>query len=255
VLRHGQAIAVDDIHNTTFIDHDLSLTFPLHSMMGLPLISDGTRLGAVIIGFEKAHHFTAEEILKGEQISNQVALAISKVRLYAQIQQMAMTDELTGLYNRRGIFEKCRLLLAESEKRKTPLALIWLDIDHFKAVNDTYGHHIGDQVVRGVADCCKTSVRSQDMIGRYGGEGGDELIIVLPDSDLATARQVAERLRLRIAGQTYETDQGPITVTVSQGIGGGTGNLDLSTLLNRADQAMYVAKSAGRNCVVVAEDV
>jgi diguanylate cyclase (GGDEF)-like protein/PAS domain S-box-containing protein len=255
VLRRGHAIAVDDDRDTPFINHELVLNYVSRSMMGLPLISDGVRLGAVIIGFECKHHFTAEEIMKGEQVSSQVALAISKVRLYSQVQQMAMTDELTGLYNRRGIFEKCRLLLAESRKRNSPLSLIWLDIDLFKAVNDSYGHHIGDQVVRGVAECCKASVRSQDMIGRYGGEGGDELIIVLPDTDFATAKQVAERLRVRVAGQTYETDQGPIAVTVSQGIGGAAGDIDLAELLNRADQAMYAAKTAGRNCVVVAEAV
>jgi|GEM_PF-2464456 len=255
VLRQGHTIAVDDILQTPYIDHNLALTFPLHSMMGLPLISDGVRLGAVLIGFKNAHHFTPDEIQKGEQVSRQVALAISKVRLYSQVQQMSVTDELTGLYNRRGIFEKGRLLVAEARKKNTPLALIWLDIDYFKSVNDRYGHYIGDQVVHGVAECCKASVRGMDVIGRYGGEGGDELIIVLPDCDLTTAKQVAERLRLRVAGQTYETDQGQVAVTVSQGISGGSEEMDLTELLNRADQAMYAAKSAGRNCVVVAEEV
>ncbi|MDO8970613.1 MAG: GAF domain-containing protein, partial [Saprospiraceae bacterium] len=135
VLRSGHALAVDDIHHTIYFDKDLVSTFPLTSMLGLPLIADGIRLGAVIIGFKDPHHFTQEEIENGEQVSGQVALAVSKARLYSQVQRMAVTDELTGLYNRRGIFDKGRVLFAETQKRNLSMGLIWMDIDHFKTVN------------------------------------------------------------------------------------------------------------------------
>jgi diguanylate cyclase (GGDEF)-like protein/PAS domain S-box-containing protein len=255
VLRAGRAIAVEDIRNTAFIDPVIAQEFPLQSMMGLPLIADGNRLGAVIIGFRDRHVFTREEIENGEQISSQIALVIAKARLYSQVQRMAITDELTGLFNRRGIFEKGRLALVDAQKAEKPLALIWLDIDRFKEVNDTYGHHIGDQVVRGVAECCRVGVREHDLIGRYGGEGGDELIVLLPETDAEGALQIAERLRERIAGQSFETDKGAIAVTVSLGISMMSGKMvDLNSLLSKADQAMYAAKFAGRNCVVVAEE-
>ena len=255
VLRAGHALAVEDVENSPYIDHDLAKTFPMHSMMGLPLIADGIRLGAVLVSFNNPHVFSQEEIDNGEQVSSQVALAVSKARLYTQVQRMSITDELTGLFNRRGIFEKGRAALVEAQRYAKPLALIWLDIDYFKRVNDTYGHHIGDQVVRGVAECCRASVRDRDLIGRYGGEGGDELILMLPETNLADTLQIAERVRQRIASQMFDTDKGPIAVTVSMGISVLHGEtIDLTGLLNRADQAMYAAKSAGRNCVVVAEE-
>lgn len=256
VLRLGQALAVEDVLSSPYIDHRVAETFPLQSLMGLPLIADGVRLGAVIIGFKERHCFTGEEIAQGEQASSQVALALAKAKLYTQVQLSAVTDELTGLFNRRGIMEKGREALLHAAHSGNPLALIWLDIDRFKEVNDTYGHYIGDQVVRGVAERCRSSVRNCDWIGRYGGEGGDELIVLLPDADLVAARQVAERLRERIASQPFPTDKGEISVTVSLGISYlRSDSMDLSALLNQADQAMYAAKLAGRNCVAVAGEL
>ena len=256
VLRVGHVLAVEDVHHSEYINSEAALTFRMISMMGLPLIADGDHLGAVLIGFRDRHVFTKEEIFNGEQVSSQVALAVAKARLYAQVQRTSITDELTGLYNRRGIFEKGREALIDSKTHSAPLTLIWLDIDYFKQVNDTYGHHIGDQVVRGIADRCRSSMRDHDLIGRYGGEGGDELIILLPDTEVSSAQQVAERLRQVIAEQPIITEKGPISVTVSLGIAQLTQeNMDFPTLLQRADTAMYSAKLTGRNRVVISEEV
>ena len=255
VLRAGHPLVVDDVRNSPYVDSEMAKAIPLHSLMGLPLIADGSHLGAVMIGFKNYHKFTQEEIDNGAQVSSQVALAVSKARLYSQVQRMAITDELTGFYNRRGIFEIGRVMLNEARHSQQNLALIWLDIDHFKSVNDAYGHHIGDQVVAGVAEICRGSMREHDSIGRYGGEGGDELIVLLPETELEAAQHVAERLRQRIAGQPISTDKGQIAVTVSLGISILSSQVkDLAGLLVRADQAMYVAKTSGRNCVVVAEE-
>ncbi len=256
VLRIGHALGIEDVRNSEYVDSDLAKTFHMHSLLGLPLIADGNPLGAVIIGFKDRHRFTPEEIENGNQVSSQVALAVSKARLYSQVQRMSITDELTGFYNRRGIFEMGRSMLKEARRAQQNMALIWLDIDHFKSVNDSYGHHIGDQVVAGIAEVCRGSLRDQDVVGRYGGEGGDELIVLLPQTDLEAARNVAERLRQRISSQSIDTDKGAIAVTVSLGLSILTSQVtDLAGLLNRADQAMYVAKSSGRNCVVVAEEI
>lgn len=255
-LRAGRALPVEDVYHSEYINPDLAKTFPMISMMGLPLIADGIRLGAVLIGFRKRHVFTKEEILNGEQVSSQVALAVAKARLYTQVQRMSITDELTGLYNRRGIFEKGREVLNYAQANAAPLSLIWLDIDHFKQVNDVYGHHIGDQVVRGIADRCRKSMRERDLVGRYGGEGGDELIILLPDTEIKEARQVAERLRQLIAEEPVITEQACISVTVSLGIAQmAQQNMDFDALLHMADSAMYSAKSSGRNRIVISEEV
>ena len=256
VLRVGHPLVVEDVSDTPYIDSEQARLFPMRSLLGLPLIADGNPLGAVIIGFKDCHHFTQEEIDNGTQVSSQVALAVSKARLYSQVQRMSITDELTGFYNRRGIFQMGRAMFSEARRSSQNLALIWMDIDHFKSVNDAYGHHIGDQVVAGVAEVCRGSMREHDIVGRYGGEGGDELIVLLPETELDAARHVAERLRQRISSEPIHTEKGPVTVTVSLGLSVLSSQVtDLTGLLIRADQAMYVAKSSGRNCVVVAEEV
>lgn len=123
-----------------------------------------------------------------------------------------------------------------------------IDIDHFKHVNDAYGHAAGDQVLRIVADRCKRNIRGIDLVGRYGGE---EFLILLPDSDIYTAQHIAERLVQTIVDIPMQTERGDIRITISAGIAcvsddGAT----LTDLINRADQALYKAKHAGRNRVV-----
>ena len=122
-----------------------------------------------------------------------------------------------------------------------------VDIDHFKQVNDTSGHAVGDQVLQQVAEHCRQELRETDVVGRYGG---DEFAILLPESDPVAAAQVAERLRQRIARQPLNTTTGPVAVTISLGIAAlDDENLTLDILLSRADQALYDAKQGGRNRV------
>jgi diguanylate cyclase (GGDEF)-like protein len=142
-----------------------------------------------------------------------------------------------------------------------------MDVDFFKKVNDTYGHDTGDEVIRTIAHISRRNLRDIDLVGRYGGEGGDEFVILLPATDLAAASQVAERLRQVISESPIKTEKGDIAVTVSLGVTSmaNEGSLrertvdgclrdgssqDWAVLLNRADQAMYMAKSMGRNRVV-----
>jgi diguanylate cyclase (GGDEF)-like protein len=141
--------------------------------------------------------------------------------------------------------------LAENELNRArrfqyPVSAIMLDVDHFKQVNDTYGHAVGDQVLRVVAERCHESIRDIDILGRYGGE---EFAITLPATDLSGAHSVAERLRRSIADVPIPTERGDITITISLGVASNT--QDVATLVNRADAAMYAAKQAGRNCVAV----
>jgi diguanylate cyclase (GGDEF)-like protein len=122
-----------------------------------------------------------------------------------------------------------------------------LDIDHFKQVNDTYGHAVGDQVLRAVARRCRESLRGIDLLGRYGGE---EFAALLPEDELAGARRAAERLRQHIANAPVDTERGLLNITISLGAAAvSEGCPDLTALLDRADAAMYAAKKAGRNRV------
>lgn len=164
-----------------------------------------------------------------------------------EVQRLAITDSLTGLHNRRHLLELARHELQRARRYRLPMSVFMLDIDEFKRVNDTYGHAIGDQVLQGVAECCRQELRGVDVLGRYGG---DEFAAVLPETGLPAACQIAERLRKSIAQRALDTKAGQVTVTVSLGVAVlDDEHLAPETVLDRADQALYVAKQSGRNRV------
>lgn len=166
--------------------------------------------------------------------------------------EAAITDGLTGLHNRRYMESHLSALAEQSVARGKPLAVLIMDIDYFKSINDTYGHDIGDEVLREFATRVRKSIRGIDLACRYGGE---EFVVVMPETDMAVAATVAERLRRRIALEPFSIEQGQrmIEVTISIGLaslesaGDGAGGM-----LKRADQALYRAKRDGRNRVVAA---
>ena len=176
-----------------------------------------------------------------------------RVSLFEQARELASKDDLTGLFNRRHFFELTAKELERSRRYHTPAAMVFMDVDHFKIVNDTYGHRMGDAVLRGVADACKLTLRDNDLMGRFGGE---EFAVLLPHTPLPEAMAVAERLRVAVESLAVRIDPGDKTVgvTVSVGVaefgeaGGAADTLD--AVLERADQALYAAKEAGRNRVV-----
>ena len=164
--------------------------------------------------------------------------------------EMAITDALTGLFNRRYMESHLGTLIEQAVARGKPLAALVIDIDYFKSINDTHGHDAGDDVLRDFALRIKRSIRGIDLACRYGGE---EFVIVMPETDMAVAAMVAERLRRRIAAEPFAIEQGARTVpvTISIGIAGLRGKDDnAAALLKRADQALYRAKRDGRNRVV-----
>jgi two-component system cell cycle response regulator len=164
--------------------------------------------------------------------------------------EMAITDPLTGLYNRRYMESHLATLVEQAASRGKPLTALVLDIDYFKAINDSHGHDAGDDVLREFATRIKKSIRGIDLACRYGGE---EFVIIMPETDMAVATIVAERLRRRIASEGFAIEQGArsIEVTISVGIATLDGAGDsAATILKRADQALYRAKRDGRNRVV-----
>jgi len=164
--------------------------------------------------------------------------------------EMAITDALTGLFNRRYMESHLGTLIEQAKSRGKPLAVLVLDIDYFKSINDGYGHDAGDDVLRDFALRIKRSIRGIDLACRYGGE---EFVVVMPETDMAVAAMVAERLRRRIAAEPFAINQASrtIPVTISIGIAAVRGGDDnAASLLKRADQALYRAKRDGRNRVV-----
>lgn len=170
--------------------------------------------------------------------------------------EMAVTDQLTGLYNRRYLASHLSAMFDRASWTGRPLATMVLDIDHFKQINDTYGHDAGDKVLKEFADCVSSSVRGIDLACRYGGE---EFLVAMPDTDMAFAEIIAERLRQEIAGRKFVVNGGrdTIQVTVSIGIASTENGPEGDTaqkLIKRADEALYQAKSSGRNRVIKSID-
>lgn len=181
------------------------------------------------------------------------ALVAAKKKLFRQ----ATYDELTGLFNRARILETARTELVRSEREGVPLGVVLADIDKFKSINDTYGHSVGDQVLREVASRMQSSIRAYDAIGRYGGE---EFLLILPGCDLGCAAQQAERLRLIVCQEPLAVTVGnkQVGLPISASFGtttfypGSTSSLD--ALIVVADEALYEAKRTGRNRIIVKHD-
>ncbi|SFX19099.1 diguanylate cyclase [Marinospirillum alkaliphilum] len=164
---------------------------------------------------------------------------------------LAHHDELTGVANRRRILQELqRLMLQQELQPERHLALLMLDIDHFKRVNDTHGHDVGDTVLKGFVKTLQHELRRDDLLGRYGGE---EFLILLPDTQMNQAWQVAERLRLAVEAASYQHDELELKITTSLGIAlyAVQDNISQDELINRADTALYQAKREGRNCCVI----
>lgn len=183
--------------------------------------------------------------------AKQIGSSIERARLFQEVQSLALIDPLTGLQNRRSLFELGRIEFTRADRMERSFCCMMLDLDHFKQVNDNYGHPVGDQVLQKFAEHCKCSVRDMDLVGRYGGE---EILILLPETDLKTALEVSERLRSSMEESPIAVSGQKINVTVSIGVSAKDENTrELETLVARADQALYIAKHKGRNRVATSK--
>jgi two-component system cell cycle response regulator len=184
-------------------------------------------------------------------LADHLGVAVANARLHQQMTVLARIDELTGIDNRRAGMARLEEEIARATRSGRPLGLLLVDLDHFKSVNDTYGHRMGDRVLVHVTRVCRTALRPTDLIARYGGE---ELLVVLPDADVDAATVIAERLRLAVAAEaTPRPDGDPVAVTLT--IGGiswtPTVHADADALLTSADVALYAGKADGRNRSVI----
>lgn len=184
-------------------------------------------------------------------VATPVSLALMSLlrELEKEAHHLANTDLLTGLFNRRRWIALAERAVQRAAQGGTPLALLMLDVDNFKQVNDIHGHQVGDGVLRAVADACGDGLRPLDAVARWGGE---EFVMLLPDTGVEEATRVAERLRETISAITMENHGCRVPVTVSIGVASSDDDPsrpDLEELLHAADCAMYSAKQAGKNLV------
>lgn len=182
-------------------------------------------------------------------MANEASIALENARLFREVEQLSLTDPLTGLRNRRGFEGDARQSIEIAIRYKKPLSVLMLDIDHFKKVNDTYGHAKGDKVLVRIALVCRQVMRSTDLIARFGGE---EFCPLFPETTAENAMLLAERMRLAIYAERFESDAQSFSVTVSIGISECIGSGDsLEKLLVRSGEALYKAKNTGRNRVLI----
>ncbi len=180
-----------------------------------------------------------------QAFADQAALAVQNARLYEEVQSLSVTDPLTGVYNRRGLFQKCNEMIEENRRNNLPVALVVFDLDNFKDYNDSYGHSIGDLILSSVAKRIASRLRVSDVLGRYGG---DEFVLLLSGISDTGIKPILERLRQSISLEPIHIGSELLFVTISMGVSTNTtSGYDLTTLLRHADHALYRVKKSGRN--------
>ena len=213
----------------------------------IPLTKDGRTLGALVLEAEEVDDLTPDDTRPLTVLGAVVAGSLELAWQFAEVDRRARTDALTGLWNRMHFGEQLTRVLAEADRYEHPVSLVLVDIDHFKKVNDTWGHEAGDTVLKHVARVLQDGVRVVDICVRYGGE---EIALLLAQADSAHAVEVAERLRSRIAATPVRHGPAEIKVTASFGVATYPETVKVrDQLFPSADKALYIAKHDGRNCV------
>jgi diguanylate cyclase (GGDEF)-like protein/PAS domain S-box-containing protein len=226
---------------------NLSNSDYIRSYVSAPINVKGKTVGFINVDSHQPDYFDEQDSIRLKGFADQVAVAIENARLYNQMEHLAVTDELTGVFNRRGIIDLGQRELNRAIRFKHPFALVWIDFDDFKFINDTYGHIVGDQVLKEMIDFCQKNLRDFDLIGRMGG---DEFVILLPETDLDGGILLAERLRNLLENHSVQSPMGKISLTASFGVTAlSEKDKEFAKLLSNADSAMYQAKQAGMNRV------
>ena len=241
VANHQRALRCN---HTSMVDNE-------SQTLCLPLIAQGETVGLLHLNAQHGYSLSGSQHQLAQMVAEQLALAIANLQLRETLQQQSIRDSLTGLFNRRYLEETLNQEIVRSQRSGKPIAVIMIDVDHFKNLNDSYGHDAGDHVLQLIAGLIKDRIRGSDVAARYGGE---ELTLILPEMPLEIAQNRAEEIRNAIA-QAHIIHRGQRINNVSASFGvamfpqhGSTG----ASVLQSADAALYRAKAGGCNCVIIA---
>jgi diguanylate cyclase (GGDEF)-like protein len=248
IMQVSRPLIVSDTTNDVIV-REWGINNETQTWMAVPLSAHGRNIGCLILESRQKSAFSVSTVRLAQALANESAIAFENARLFLEVQKLSTVDPLTGLYNRRHFNVSAQQELERALRFDLPISAIMMDIDHFKRVNDCYGHALGDRVLVEVAAVCMRGLRSIDLHARYGGE---EFCFLLPQTAMKGAHSLAERLRANIAGLCFDSDKRDFTVTASFGISERLpGEDSIDNLMKRSDQAMYQAKSEGRNRVVM----
>lgn len=219
---------------------------PQHALV-VPIQRSGQLMGAMELYLTAWRELNEDQADLLNGVASQAAIAIRHAQLFEAQEENALTDELTKLPNRRALAQRFLQEMQRARRHRTALAFLMIDLDHFKQVNDTYGHLNGDAVLSELASILSTGLRESDICARYGGE---EFALILPETTIDGARTLAERIRAKVAAATFP---GGLKLTISVGVAATDEPSLYTQLTDRADQALYAAKQGGRNQVRVAD--
>ena len=248
VLETGQRIYAKDTSNDKrFLNYKSGSLPQPSSFLAVPLNYKGKTVGVINYVRQGKDSFSFTSVRKLTMVANQVALAIANAKLYTKTRQLSVTDETTGLYNRRHFQQISQIEWKRAIRFNRPLSVVMIDIDHFKAYNDTHGHPQGDVALRTISQTMKRNLREVDLLSRFGGE---EFIVLLPDTDKHGAIAVAEKLRALVEQLNLKTTEKQ-RLTISAGIANFPDDVtNADDMVDHADIALYRAKEEGRNLVV-----
>jgi len=237
----------DPSHQTVFTRRLNPPAMP--SLLVLPLLNHDRALGTLVLGSNRRGAFGDSVRPTLEVLASHVAVSLANARMLKRLEEMATMDGMTGLFNKRALQDVAQQKLKSAQRFKKPLSLLVCDIDHFKRVNDTYGHDVGDLVIKGFADVLKRVKRDTDAVGRFGGE---EFVIVCEETDERGAMLLGERIRSELEATSFHTELGPIKVTCSVGAAlFPLAGQSWEALFKSTDEALYASKRGGRNRVTL----
>ena len=246
-VSEGKALYVPRASEDPRFVRPVDQGFSIASIVATPLWSGGKVVGVLSATSETAERFSTRDVEMVRLVANCTVAPIERARL----ERLSITDDCTAAFNQRYLWPRLQDEMERAKRYVSPLSVLLLDLDHFKRVNDRWGHQAGDEVLAIFADRAREQVRRKDILVRRGGE---EFVLIMPDTGLEEAEQVAERIRLVMDEQEIQLDaEQSLRQSVSIGVAGWDGEEPPAALEARADQAMYKAKAAGRNKVIVSE--
>jgi diguanylate cyclase (GGDEF)-like protein len=239
-------IIQENVPATRLLPRDWVESFGIKSVAIYPLVVKEETIGLMAVdSFSDFVHFPPEEKETMAAIARQAAVIIENARLHERVQQQAIADPLTGLYNHRHLYERLEQEMARAKRSHRPVSVLMLDIDSLKLVNDTYGHQVGDEALKLLASVLQSSCRAEDIVGRYGG---DEFMIILPEADTAEAQRIGERIQANLAARCLEGEgkDGCVPIRLSMGVACYPGDATIMhELVDAADAALYRSKQRG----------